>query len=488
MPSTRQFCPILLLALAPWWVGRPASEPPGGDPQTEEQSADREETSHGQDPPAAPKRQRVVVWPERNQPVAGYLELEDDDVLVVRQRTGQVTSFTKSRVLQVVRLVEPEPDQEGVVRLRNGQAVQGVIVEDGFDEVVAVVQGIRMRFSRQDVDRVTLTPSFDQLYAEYKASLGPKPSSRHLELCRWLMEQHRYDLAKVELAAIMKEDPTLSEPIRLMKIVDAQLAMDTDRLASRNDRPTDVPTDDRDSGPVILADILPDRILSHSEVNLVRVYEIDFADPPRVAVQPDTIRSMLEKYGSSNVIPRNADQRTALFRAEDIQIVRLLFDLKARELYPEIEVLSEPRALNLFHRRVHNSWLMNNCATSRCHGGPYAGRLFLHRENSRDERVRYTNLLILERLELDPQWPLINYDSPADSLLIQAALPREVARRPHPDIRGWRPVFNRNNERLLRSTIEWIESMMQPRPAYPIDYEPPVMGAPREPAEDQTDR
>jgi hypothetical protein len=29
---------------------------------------------------------------------------------------------------------------------------------------------------------------------------------------------------------------------------------------------------------------------------------------------------------------------------------------------------------------------------------------------------------------------------------------------------------------MLKDTIEWIRSMMQPRPVYPVEYVPPVVG------------
>ena len=142
-----------------------------------------------------------------------------------------------------------------------------------------------------------------------------------------------------------------------------------------------------------------------------------------MSISPDTIRTLIERYGTSELLPASQTERTALFRADETELAKLMFRLQARELYPQINVLSEPAALNEFRLRVHDAWLINNCTTSRCHGGLDAGRLFLHQRNSKDARVRYTNLLILERLELDPEWPLINYDEPLMSLIIQHALP-----------------------------------------------------------------
>ncbi len=151
-----------------------------------------------------------------------------------------------------------------------------------------------------------------------------------------------------------------------------------------------------------------------------------------------------------------------------------MFELRARDLYPQVKVLSEPWGLNMFRRRVHDAWLINRCATSRCHGGPDAGRFRLHRRHYKDERVRYSNLLTLQRLDLDPAWPLINYDDPKSSLIIQYGLPANRADKRHPAVKGWKPIFTRATNRMLSRSVNWIEAMMQPRPEYPVEYQPPA--------------
>lgn len=427
--------------------------------------------------PEAPKRLMVQV--SRNERIYGTVELDDGDVLVLRLHPGgEVRSLLKSRVLEIVPLVEPAPGQRGTVYLREGQRVEGIVIEDGFERVVLVVEDIRMTFGRDQVARVDLVPTFEERYADYKAALGDRIGPRHLELARWLVSERRYPLARAELEAIISAKPDLSEARRMLQLVDAQLALEQPGEASGAlPAPGDATSDPGpDRGPVDVRDMLPTELIDREDVNIIRVYEIDFDDPPEIAIDQTAIRALLEQYGSSNLIPREASRRTALFRAEPVEVVRLMFALRARELYPRIQVLSDPRSLALFRQRVHNTWLINTCATSRCHGGPFAGRFFLHRRNYHDERVRYTNLLILERLDLGLEFPLVNYDVPMDSLIVQFGLPREVARLPHPDVRGWKAIFTRSNQRALRHSIEWIESMMVPRPQYPVDYEPPMLG------------
>jgi hypothetical protein len=224
----------------------------------------------------------------------------------------------------------------------------------------------------------------------------------------------------------------------------------------------------------------PGGILTREDVNLIRVYEIDFDRPPKVAVEAETIRALIDQYSTSRLIPTTETERHRLYRADPLEIVELLFKLRARDLYPQVNVITEPWALNLFRRRVHNTWLLNTCATVRCHGGGPAGRFYLHRRRFKDERVRYTNLLILHRMDLDREWPLVNYNEPMMSLIVQHGLPRQQARKPHPDVKGWKPVFGPGGQRMLRDTLEWIDSMMKPRPTYPVDYQPPPLGGAKE--------
>jgi hypothetical protein len=166
----------------------------------------------------------------------------------------------------------------------------------------------------------------------------------------------------------------------------------------------------------------------------------------------------------------------------------MLFALKARDLYGDIKVLSEPKSLDLFRQRVHNAWMITNCATSRCHGGPDAGRFFLHNNDWKDPIVRTTNMLIVTRTTLDTL-PVIDFEKPTDSLLFQYALPKTEARRPHPDVKGWEPVFTKSRGELKGDFVDWVRSMRVPRGEYPsIEFEPPGLKRPATPIPGGPDR
>lgn len=444
--------------------------------------------------------QRVILRINRNLVVKGIVELEEDDVIVIRDLAGEIQSYSKSEINRIIRLVDPAPEQDGIIVLLNGQSQEGRIIEDSFTRVVFEIEGIRSEFRRNVVDYVLLEPTTEENYRRFKESLTPKMQARHFRLCQWLFEKKQYVLAKKELTELL-DHSNMDEARKLLTFVDAQLTMmnreTTPRKAdaSRGDAETEHSDKSPATGIVPLKDLLPDQILTKRDVNVIKVMEIDFSQPPTINISPDTVRKFIETYRTDERVPVTPDGQTRLFRTaaeHPLEVLRLLFELQARDLYPEVKVLTEPRSLNLFRQRIHNTWLINSCATRRCHGGLGAGRFFLHRKGYKNERVRYTNFLILDRLELDPEWPLINYQQPRDSLIIQYGLRRDLARKPHPDVKGWKAVFTKGNSRLLETTILWIQSMMNdPRPAYPVEYIPPGSSNPlknQKPSSENPDR
>src|SRR4030095_5228639 len=67
---------------------RPATAPAG--------QSDTQPERHGASSAPAGKPQRILLRVNRNLEVKGFLELEDDDVIVVRDLQGQLQSFPKA--------------------------------------------------------------------------------------------------------------------------------------------------------------------------------------------------------------------------------------------------------------------------------------------------------------------------------------------------------------------------------------------------------
>ena len=154
-----------------------------------------------------------------------------------------------------------------------------------------------------------------------------------------------------------------------------------------------------------------------------------------------------------------------------LQIIR---ELRAEKYYSALLSIEEPDSLRRFRKDVHDDWLINRCGTNACHGGIDSGIFLLHQKPIRDDRARYANLLTLVRLEVDPAWPILNFNEPDQSLLIQYGLHKKIADKPHPEVKGWNPVPELGRIDEYQAAIAWIRSMRQvPRPQYPIEYAVP---------------
>jgi len=150
-------------------------------------------------------------------------------------------------------------------------------------------------------------------------------------------------------------------------------------------------------------------LLDERSINLIRVYELDLNDPPRIEIERETVERFLREYADHPLVPETREGREAFHRKSAVETLDAMFRVRARDFYGEVKVIDDPRSVELFRTRVQSTWLVNNCATSRCHGGPDTGGLWLLNRRKRSDASTYTNLLILERTSLGDGTPLIDY-------------------------------------------------------------------------------
>jgi hypothetical protein len=450
--------PVAAPAAAP--AATPATPPAPGAPAPADATA-----------PVQLRRVHIVI--DRRTERGGFVAYEDEERIVI-VRDGQTLDLRKDEILDIIPLVEVGEPAAALIQQRDGGLFKALLVEDGFDAVTYKVGSVKGSLPRSSVYRVMLDIPFDEKYRRMKDAAGTADAAKRLALCDWLYRERRYELARDELKPLVDET-ALPEAVALLRVVEAQLAVQRKTPANdtRGGKRAD-PVPDEAEPPLALSG----RALTPEEVNIIRVYEIDFDRPPRMQVDREVTLRLFDEFSANPLVPHSPAARDQLASGDPLNVVRLMFNLKARDYYPRIKVLSEPSALQLFRRNVHDGWLLTNCATSRCHGGPDAGRLFLMTKQASTAGVRYANLLHL--LRGSPKGlPFINFESPMESGIIQGGLPRDEAIQPHPDVRGWKPVFGRTIvPQRLADTVTWIRSMYQPRPEYPVDYQPPRMEIP----------
>lgn len=360
--------------------------------------------------------------------------------------------------------------REAVVQLKDGQRYTGELVEQGPQRIVLKIAGIETPIQLSLVDSVEVLPPVLERYRAMRATIDDNDVERLLLVVEWLRARDQWELALAELDHILDLQPDNGEARRLKLLVEAQ------RNLTQNQ-----------TYPAPKADVVPAPalvdfpLLSEKDVNLIKVYEADLADPPRMLIDRETITRLLEEHAADPLIPKNPQERDAIYRWSPARILDLMFRVQARNLYANVKVLDAPRPMRLFRDDLNRGLIANNCATSRCHGGVEAGRLMLTNKRPNSDQSVYTNFLILERFKLPDGKPMINYDEPGASPLLNMALPRDVAAVKHPQVPGpggrgdlWKPFFKSTDDPRFQAGLEWIQSMYRPRPDYPIEYHSPA--------------
>ena len=387
---------------------------------------------------------------------------------------------------------EPSPPlapDEVIIELIDGRQVTGLLVGETAEALVIRVEGIESRIPRLDIARLDLLPPVLDRYRAMRAAIRDDDAARRLDLAEWLRARDEFGMALFEVEGVLDREPVNGRARRMARLLEQLILLrakaptdDSQSPGTTRDDPTAAAAPTRDQPGIPL--------LTEDQLNLIKVYELDLEDPPRLLIPREFIDELLERYKVHDLIPLSREGRRALYDAPPAEIVNLLFQLRARELYPRVRVLGQPEAMSLFRDTVHRTWLMNSCATSRCHGGAEAGRLQLATERTNADRTVYTNFLILERFRVpDPEGaapegvPLINYDNPSRSPLLQMGLPGEISLYPHPSLIGrdaqrFRPVFRSTTDAPFRDAVAWLESMYRPRPDYPVNYELPGASEP----------
>jgi hypothetical protein len=373
---------------------------------------------------------------------------------------------------------------ELVLYLKDGRRISGYVQRQNAQEIVLLISGISTRFATADIERFEALPSIFERYRSLREAVGDDPD-QIVKLAQWLQSKERLELAYAEILRALKADPTHPEATRLKTLLEAQIEL----RAKRQTRPAgeeEGPETARPAGPVPRVDF---PLLTPEQVNLMKVYEVDLNANPRLIIPRETIRRMLDKHSTHPLVPITREGREAIERKSPAEILDLMFRLQAREFYKDVQVVDPPPAFTTFRDQVARTWLLNSCATNQCHGGMEAGRLVLFNRRPNAEQSLYTNFLILSRFHLEDGTPLIDFQVPERSPLLQMGLPRERSRFPHPKVyRGvnardaFRPVFQSPEDRAFQAGVEWIKSLYKPRPEYPIEYEAlrPLRVAPKD--------
>lgn len=401
---------------------------------------------------------------------------------------------TTALVAQTTYQAKPDAEpgiQECVITLLSGRRVTGELIRQDALIVVIGINGINTTFQRDQLIAIKILPPVAKRFAQMRAAIDDNDIEARLTLIEWLRIRKAYTLAIKELESVLIQSPNNHRAKLLYtwlteynKLGPPSTKDDTDSTTPKSTRRK---TKRPSRSQVARQNEIPP--LTKEQINLMRVYEIDLRDPPKIRVPDETLTILMSR--NPKAFSPNEDDRKAIFKLPEIEKLKLLFTHKARDLYVEVVVLEDPTAMKLFKDDVHSrrGWIINTCASTRCHGGTNAGPFQLINTRLNSNETAYTNLYIIEHYTLADGGSLIDFEDPQRSPLLQMAMIEKNSLKPHPVIprdypgMGFRPIFKSTRDRNYRDAVDWIRSMYQPRPEYEfermIQPEPkPVQTAP----------
>lgn len=370
---------------------------------------------------------------------------------------------------------DPEPGSEVVVILRDGGRISGLFVARNADLVAVKVAGVEARIPAADVERIVAKLPLEERYRQMRSMIDDGDVERLLLVAEWLRTNGMLDEANAEIEHILRIEPANSQAARLRGLVDNQRSLRDRQKDMLPSIPRSTPQSDialTPDSPDLEDSAWETPTLSAAQINLIRVYELDLTDPPRVIIPRETIERLLTEFAGNPMLPSSREGKAEFFQLPPEEILAVMFKLQARNLYGEVQVLANPASLRQFKDNVNRGWLATSCASSACHGGQDAGGFRLVGRRPSSDAAVYTNFLILDRARLSSGEPLIDFESPERSPLLQLGLPRADSIYPHPVVKGWSPTFRNDRAKRFLQTVEWINSIYQPRPEIPIEYPP----------------
>lgn len=379
------------------------------------------------------------------------------------------------------------PPEMGVSRatlyLLDGRQFTGIIIEAPADPAqpgaryILRISGIDTTFPAKDVERARYLEPASVQYQRLRSQIQPGDTESLFKLAEWLIAKGEFDLARKELDVLPAPDAATARAKALRADLDRQAALRAGSAPDTEPHPSPLPPDDAEPAPKSAAARVP--VLSPEQVNLIKVYELNLALAPSVLISRDTMKRVLDANAGHPLVPASPEARELILRSSPLAQLELIFKLRARDFYREVKVQSPVETIRRFSDDVLRSLVLSGCATSQCHGGEEAGRLIFATRRPNSDPTVYTNLLIVDRFRTATGQPLINWDKPESSILLQMALPRDVAVVDHPVVPmgeagadAWRPLLRSPADQRFKDVAAWIRSMYHPHPEYPVEYTP----------------
>ena len=374
----------------------------------------------------------------------------------------------------------------GVVRLTDGQTIEGDIIREEADSVTVAIRGIETLITRDRIESISYTETRAKEFEQRRAALEANDVAGHIALARWGFDNRLYTEAEHLLRHVLAEiDPNSREAQDLLNLVRRQIALERRQA---NPPQHEQPAGQPDTPP---ADVEERTVLNAAQIQQFKRVELRDNDTGvRLRVPNEIRRHVIEAAGPGV----NSRQFANLRPAQQLAAIR---EYGTPEMVLETEITGDPATIAAYRQRIQPI-VLAGCAGAGCHAVPGQGDFGLFPRADASEPASYTNFLILQEYTKTiestttgggvfaaetTQLRMIDRTRPQQSLLIQYMLPRNLATHPHPETRGYDGVARGVGDPRIRAIGEWIEALGPFAPEYGVDYQIPSRTQTTQPTE-----
>ena len=358
----------------------------------------------------------------------------------------------------------------GVIKTLDGQSFQGDITEQQ-DQLVVERKGIHTAVPRENVLSINYSDSIEESYRQKHRKLAQYDVPGRLELAHWLFDNKAYDLALDVLEEARAIQPHNLDVVEMIQTVDRQMQLEgkQERLKLAQSRPVEVAAADnvpRTGGGPTTQRRAPQaptgRVLTPDEINFVRQSEWQEGQPVNpIRFENDVRRRYIAREGL------NAGEFLKLPPAQQAWAITH----RGNDEMKKDVIIGDPPALRQFRTIQHA--ILTGCAATGCHTSDKAPGGFALHLPAQNDADTITNFVILQQYagNVDKRkYQMIDRESPDRSLLVQFAVPPDIADVPHPKAGNYRGVVRARNDPRLQATIEWMGRTLNPvAPDYDFD-------------------
>lgn len=361
--------------------------------------------------------------------------------------------------------------RQGMVKTKDGNTFDGDVSEDPVKgNVTIIIHGIAYTVKRANVESISYADDVAQQIRTKAGQLPPNDTTDRLALAQYAIDNHAPMAARDVLLEVQRIDPNNAAARDMLERVNAQLRSSAPP-ATAPAAPTAVvpapgatlpPTAAPPTAPPVAAPVVAappanstvTRMVTPDEINWIRQAELRSGDTVRVRIDADLRRKFADYMG----MPLGD-----LNKMSPIAQAFLILDKGTPEMRRAVKILSDPPEIAQYRREVQRT-VLAGCATSKCHGGPDAGRFRLFPQSDSDAAT-YTNFVILQQYSANVPGRhglMIDRQNPQSSLVLQYMLPPGIADTPHPEAKGYHGIVRGPTDMRFTQVLGWIRDGLNP--------------------------